>query len=78
MDAGSLLGKAWTCSMLHQSTLAGNAGLNFVKKPSRGRSCRLWSAEDEWFEMNPANLFKHETDPIQLAAGDILFRECEP
>lgn len=28
--------------------------------------------------MNPANLFKHEPDPIQLAAGEILFREGEP
>jgi CRP/FNR family cyclic AMP-dependent transcriptional regulator len=27
--------------------------------------------------MNPANLFKHEPDPIQLAAGEILFREGE-
>ena len=24
--------------------------------------------------MNPAELFSHETDPVQLASGDILFR----
>lgn len=28
--------------------------------------------------MNPANLFKHETDTIQLAAGEVLFREGDP
>ena len=28
--------------------------------------------------MNPAELFSHETDPVRLAPGDVLFRQGDP
>jgi len=28
--------------------------------------------------MNPADLFAHQTDPVILAAGEVLFREGDP
>jgi len=28
--------------------------------------------------MNPAELFSHETDPVRLVPGDVLFRQGDP